>query len=61
MRSDLRPLEPVTLLADLIHNCGDALTAVPLGIACFLRSFRGENLAGLAVVLAILVSPCVAL
>jgi hypothetical protein len=26
----------VTLLADLIHNCGDALTAVPLGIACFL-------------------------
>ena len=46
----------VALLADLIHNFGDALTAVPLGIAFFLRSFRAEKLAGLAVVLAILVS-----
>jgi Co/Zn/Cd efflux system component len=36
----------VALLADLIHNFGDALTAVPLGIAFFLRSFRGEKLAG---------------
>jgi hypothetical protein len=44
----------VALLADLIHNFGDALTAVPLGIAFFLRSFRGEKLAGLAVVVAIL-------
>ena len=51
----------VALLADLIHNFGDALTAVPLGIAFFLRSARGERLAGLAVVLAILVSACVAL
>ena len=51
----------VALLADLIHNFGDALTAVPLGIAFFLRSFRGEKLAGLGVVLAILVSACVAL
>jgi len=51
----------VALLADLIHNFGDALTAVPLGIAFFLRSFRGEQLAGLAVVLAIFVSACVAL
>ena len=51
----------VALLADLIHNFGDALTAVPLGIAFFLRSFRGEKLAGLAVVLAIFVSACVAL
>jgi len=51
----------VALLADLIHNFGDALTAVPLGIAFFLRSFRGEKLAGRAVVLAILVSACVAL
>jgi cation diffusion facilitator family transporter len=50
----------VALLADLIHNAGDALTAVPLGIAFFLRSFRGEKLAGLAVVLAIFVSACVA-
>jgi cation diffusion facilitator family transporter len=51
----------VALLADLIHNFGDALTALPLGIAFFLRSFRGEKLAGLAVVLAIFVSSCVAL
>ena len=51
----------VALLADLIHNFGDALTAVPLGIAFFLRSIRGEKFAGLAVVLAIFVSACVAL
>jgi len=50
----------VALLADLVHNFGDALTAVPLGIAFFLRSVRGEKLAGLAVVLAIFVSACVA-
>jgi len=51
----------VALLADLIHNSGDALTAIPVGIAFFLRSFRAEKLAGLAVVLAIFVSACVAL
>ena len=51
----------VALLADLIHNAGDALTAVPLGIAFFLGSVRGERIAGLAVVLAIFVSACVAL
>ena len=51
----------VALLADLIHNFGDALTAVPLGIAFFLRSARGEKLGGLAVVLAIFISACVAL
>ena len=51
----------VALLADLIHNFGDALTAVPLGIAFLLRSERGERIAGLAVVLAIFVSACVAL
>jgi cation diffusion facilitator family transporter len=50
----------VALLADLIHNFGDALTAVPLGIAFFLRSARGERLAGLFVVLTIFVSACVA-
>jgi cation diffusion facilitator family transporter len=53
--------DSVALLADLIHNAGDALTAVPLGIAFFFRSARGERLAGYAVVLAILVSACVAL
>jgi cation diffusion facilitator family transporter len=51
----------VALLADLIHNGGDALTALPLGIAFFLRSGRAERIAGLAVVLAIFVSACVAL
>jgi len=51
----------VALLADVIHNYGDALTALPLGAAFFLRSARGERLAGLAVVLAIAVSACVAL
>jgi cation diffusion facilitator family transporter len=51
----------VSLLADLIHNAGDALTAVPLGIAFFLRSARGERIGGLGVVLAIFVSACVAL
>lgn len=51
----------VALLADLIHNFGDALTAVPLGIAFFLRSARGEKVAGLFVVLAIAVSATVAL
>ena len=51
----------VALLADLIHNVGDALTAVPLGIAFLLRSERAERVAGLFVVLAIFVSACVAL
>ena len=51
----------VALLADLIHNVGDALTAVPLGIAFFLRSFRGEKIAGLVVVAVIFLSAMVAL
>src|SRR4051812_38577310 len=50
----------VALLADLIHNAGDAATAVPLGVAFALRSARAERLAGLAVVAAIFVSACVA-
>jgi cation diffusion facilitator family transporter len=53
--------DSVALLADLIHNFGDALTAVPVGIAFLLRSATGERWAGYAVVLAILVSACVAL
>jgi cation diffusion facilitator family transporter len=51
----------VALLADLIHNFGDALTAIPLGLAFFFRSRRGERLAGLFVVFTIFVSACVAL
>jgi cation diffusion facilitator family transporter len=50
----------VALLADLIHNAGDAATAIPLGIAFALRSARAERWAGLAVVLAIFVSAVVA-
>jgi cation diffusion facilitator family transporter len=50
----------VALLADLIHNGGDALTALPLGIAFALRSARAERWAGVAVVLAIFASACVA-
>jgi cation diffusion facilitator family transporter len=50
----------VALLADLIHNFGDAATAIPLGVAFALRSARAERWAGLAVVLAIFASACVA-
>jgi cation diffusion facilitator family transporter len=50
----------VALLADLIHNGGDALTALPLGIAFALRSARAERWAGVAVVLTIFASACVA-
>jgi cation diffusion facilitator family transporter len=53
--------DSVALLADLIHNAGDALTAVPLAIAFVARSERAERWAGYAVVLAIFVSACVAL
>jgi len=61
----------VALLADTVHNVGDALTAVPLGAAFILgrrlptRTLtygwgRAEDLAGLAVVLIILFSAIVA-
>lgn len=50
----------VALLADLVHNAGDALTAIPLGAAFLLRSARAERAAGLTVVLTILVSALVA-
>jgi len=50
----------IALLADLIHNFGDALTAVPLGAAFLLRSFTAEKRAGYFVVAAIFVSACVA-
>jgi cation diffusion facilitator family transporter len=46
----------IALLADLIHNAGDALTAVPLGAAFILGSSRAERGAGLAVVATILFS-----
>ena len=50
----------IALLADLIHNAGDAATAIPLGLAFALRSGRAERWAGLAVVAAIFISACVA-
>ena len=50
----------VALLADLIHNFGDALTAVPLGAAFLLRSPGRSATPALAVVLAIFISACVA-
>jgi cation diffusion facilitator family transporter len=50
----------VALLADLVHNFGDAATALPLGAAFLLRSDRAERAAGLAVVAAIFISACVA-
>ena len=50
----------IALLADLIHNFGDAATAIPLGAAFLMRSERAERDAGYFVVLAILVSAGVA-
>jgi cation diffusion facilitator family transporter len=50
----------IALLADLIHNAGDALTAVPLATAFLLRSERAERGAGLFVVLTILASAIIA-
>jgi cation diffusion facilitator family transporter len=50
----------VALLADLIHNVGDALTAVPLGAAFLMRSFKAEKYAGYFVVATIFISACVA-
>jgi cation diffusion facilitator family transporter len=52
--------DSVALLADLIHNGGDALTAIPIGIAFALHSHRLERWSGLAVVLAVFISACVA-
>lgn len=61
----------VALLADMIHNVSDALTAVPLGVAFWLgrrpatRRYtygygRAEDLAGIAIVLVVLGSGIVA-
>jgi cation diffusion facilitator family transporter len=50
----------IALLADLIHNFGDALTAIPLSIAFLMRSFVAERRAGYFVVGAIFVSAGVA-
>lgn len=53
--------DSVALLTDVIHNGGDALTAIPLGIAFLLRSRRGEHWAGYVVVAVVLASALLAL
>jgi cation diffusion facilitator family transporter len=53
--------DSIALLADLIHNAGDALTALPLGAAFLLRSDKVERGAGVVVVFAILVSALTAI
>jgi divalent metal cation (Fe/Co/Zn/Cd) transporter len=50
----------VALLSDLIHNAGDALTAIPLGIAFVAANRRWERWSGYAVVATIFASACVA-
>lgn len=50
----------IALLADLIHNFGDALTAVPVGVAFLMRSRKAEGYAGLFVVAIIFFSAVVA-
>lgn len=50
----------VALLADTIHNFGDALTAIPLGAAFLLRNRRTERWSGYFVVIAILISAGIA-
>lgn len=51
----------VALLSDLVHNVGDALTALPVGVALAIRSEKAERWSGKAVVAAILVSACFAI
>jgi len=51
----------VALLTDVIHNGGDALTAIPLGAAFILRSPRAERWSGYFVVAVILASALLAL
>lgn len=51
----------VALLADTIHNAGDALTAIPLGLAFFFQSKKGERWSGYFIVLLIFVSACITL
>jgi cation diffusion facilitator family transporter len=49
----------IALLADTIHNAGDALTAIPLGLAFFFQSKRGERWSGYFIVFLIFASACV--
>ena len=51
----------VALLADIIHNAGDAMTAIPLSIAFILHDKQAERWAGYSVVVVIFLSAVVAL
>lgn len=51
----------IALLADTIHNAGDALTAIPLGLAFFFQSKKGERWAGYFIVVLIFLSACLTL
>lgn len=51
----------IALLTDVIHNAGDSLTAIPLGMAFFLQSKKGERWAGYSIVLAIFISAVIAI
>src|SRR5215212_9685490 len=53
--------DSVALLTDVIHNGGDALTAIPLGIAFLMRSRRAERWAGYCIVAVIFASALLAL
>ncbi|MES2059861.1 MAG: cation diffusion facilitator family transporter [Patescibacteria group bacterium] len=50
----------ISLLADVIHNFGDALTAFPLAAAFLLRNKVAEKFSGYFVVATIFISACVA-
>jgi cation diffusion facilitator family transporter len=51
----------VALLADTIHNAGDALTAIPLGLAFLFQSKKGERWAGYFIVFLIFISALITL
>lgn len=51
----------VALLADTIHNAGDSLTAIPLALAFWLRSGKGERWSGYFIVVLIAASAGLAL
>jgi cation diffusion facilitator family transporter len=51
----------IALLADTIHNAGDALTAIPLGLAFYFHSKKGERWAGYFIVFLIFISALITL
>lgn len=51
----------VALLTDVIHNASDSLTAIPLGLAFWLQSKKGERRAGYTIVSVIFLSALIAL